>query len=107
MGFTCKAKFTSTCSKCFEGIAVGDTIHVLKELEDGKKGTFHHRCFDDGKKSTSLKKKIVSDDESEELRRQMEKWFLLYTERETEIEKLRKKVKDLEMSLNNMKHMGT
>lgn len=105
MGFTCKAKFQSTCSKCFEGIGIGETIHVLKEAEDGKKGTFHLHCFDDPKKA--VKKATGTDAEKEELRTQMEKWFLKYTAREKEVETLRNKVAELEKSLKNAKYMGT
>lgn len=101
MGFTCKAKFASTCSKCFEGIDLGDTIHVLKELEDGKKGTFHLRCFD-----KPSKKLVGGDKEKEELIMQMEKWFMKYTAREKEVETLRARVIELEKSLSNTKYMG-
>ncbi len=104
MGFTCKAKFQSTCNECSEPIDVGDTIHVLKEAEDGRKGTFHHRCF--GKPAKSSKKPIDGDKEKEELRTQMERWFKLYTDREKEVVNLRAKVVELEKSLRNAKHMG-
>jgi hypothetical protein len=73
----------------------------LKEAEDGKKGTYHLRCFDQ-----PAKKSVGGDKEKEELRTQMEKWFLKYTAREKEVEKLRARVAELEKSLNNSKHMG-
>lgn len=104
MGFTCKAKFPSTCTKCFEPIEIGDTIYVMKEAEDGKKGTFHHRCSDQSKKAPAKK---TADAEKEELRLQMEKWFLKYTSREQEVETLRARVVELEKSLKNAKYMGT
>ncbi len=75
----------------------------MKEAEDGKKGTFHHSCSDQTKKAPVTKS---SDSEKEELRSQMEKWFLKYTGREKEVETLRARVIELERSLKNMKHMG-